>query len=94
MRHFKHHWKRIVVVLFSAVLVASAAQAAEVGLLTKEALKPMLDNPDVVVLDVRTGRDWSSSEFKVKGAVRAEPGDFDQWSAGLEKGKKLVLYCA
>lgn len=65
-----------------------------IALMTKEALKSELDNPNIVVLDVRTGRDWKSSEFKIKGAVRANPGSFDSWSNNFDKNKQLVLYCA
>jgi rhodanese-related sulfurtransferase len=47
-----------------------------------------------MILDVRTGGDWKSSEFKIKGAVRANPYDFDKWAEVYPKNKTLVLYCA
>ena len=83
--------------LITAMLVAMLwmpAVAGSIPTMTKETLKSMLDDPDVVVLDVRTGRDWKSSEFKIKGAVRANPGDFKTWVSKFDKGKQIVLYCA
>jgi len=80
--------------LLTVMGLAGAASAASDGIITKEELKPMLDDPDLVVLDVRTGRDWRSSEFKIKGALRAKPSDFDSWTAQQSKDKRFVTYCA
>lgn len=68
--------------------------AGDVGVMNKDELKAFLGNDDVVILDVRTGRDWSSSEFKIQGAQRVKAKKIDKWSANLSKDKKLVLYCA
>ena len=54
----------------------------------------MLSSADLVVLDVRTGSDWSDSEFKIKGAVRVEPGEIASWAQSHAKDKIYVLYCA
>jgi hypothetical protein len=70
-----------------------AAQASA-GLMTKEELKPLIGNPDVVILDVRIGKDWTASEFKIKGAVQASPKTFSDWKDRYSKEQTLVLYCA
>jgi predicted sulfurtransferase len=70
------------------------ALAADGPLMTKEELKAMLGDSDLVILDARSGRDWKSSEFKIKGAQRAAPGDFDTWWKSYGKEKKVVFYCA
>jgi rhodanese-related sulfurtransferase len=54
----------------------------------------MLDNPKVVVADVRTGRDWNSSEFKIKGAVRVDYRQVVSWASKYDKDKIIVFYCA
>ena len=77
------------------VLVAGIPSlAGAASLITKEELKPMLGDPDLVIVDVRLGRDWKSSEFKIKGAVRSNPKDFKQLGEKYGKAKKYVLYCA
>jgi len=83
-------------ILTLALMLAAlpAAWSGDVMMMDIDTLKNRLGNDDVVVLDVRTGRDWSSSEFKIKGARRADPKDFDNWSAGLDSQKTIVLYCA
>lgn len=71
-----------------------SAVAVDVPRMSKETLKAKLDDPDVIILDVRTGRDWKASEFKIKGALRESSDNVDAWAAKYSKDKTLVLYCA
>ena len=73
---------------------ASLLHASDVPTISKDELKAQLDTGKTVVLDVRSGRDWSSSEFKIKGAIRAAGDDIAKWSKDYKKDQKLVLYCA
>ena len=54
----------------------------------------MLGNPDLIILDVRSGMDWTDSDLKIKGAIREEPDDIKSWANKYPKNKTLVLYCA
>jgi len=72
----------------------SISDAKDVPLMTKEELKAQMDSSDVMILDVRKGKDWKSSEFKIKGASRADPKELDNWAETYPKDKTLVLYCA
>lgn len=94
----KKRYSSILYLALGAVIIASvlltAVQARAVPLMTKEELKAMLGSPDLVILDVRSGKDWKSSEFKIKDAVRADPRKFESWSGTYGKDKQLVLYCA
>lgn len=83
---------RIVAIVL--MLLFSAAPAFAVPLMEKEELQSLLGSDKVVILDVRSGRDWSSSEFKIAGAIRADSGEFDSWSQAYAKDQKIVLYCA
>ena len=83
----------LVTTLVVAGLVIPSAIAG-VGLVTKEELKAMLDDPDIKVLDVRSGKDWKSSEFKIKGATHVESDTYGDWVKTYPKNKKYVLYCA
>lgn len=74
--------------------MGSPQAKSEVALMTKDELKAMMDDPDIVILDVRKGKDWTSSEFKIKGAVYAEPKAYASWAGTYPKSKKFVLYCA
>lgn len=84
--------------LLSVIIVSSwsiaPVSAKSVSIMTKEELKKELENADLVILDVRTGKDWKSSEFIIQGAVRANPKEFASWGSKFDKDKKLVLYCA
>ena len=83
-----------ILTLFVLSMGLSPSAAANVSIITKEELKAQLDNSDVIVLDVRTGGDWKSSEFKIQGAIRANPNDFNEWAEAYPKNKTLILYCA
>jgi hypothetical protein len=74
--------------------LAPSAVAADVPLITKDELKAALGDADLVILDVRKGQDWKASEFKIQGALRAAPDEFDDWGSTNDKKKKIVLYCA
>ena len=75
-------------------ILGQMAMAAEVPRMTKEELKTNLNDPGVVIVDVRVGKDWKGSEFKIKGAVRENPADLSSWVGKYPKDKTLVLYCA
>ena len=66
--------------------------AGDVPRITKEKLKGLLGNPDVIVLDVRSIEDWQNNRFKIKGAAREIPGKFDLWANKYPQEKTLVLY--
>ena len=75
-------------------MLGQLAIAAEVSKMTKEELKSKLANPDVVIVDVRVGKDWKGSEFKIKGAVRGDKKNIIAWAGKYSKEKTFVFYCA
>ncbi|BBO72512.1 hypothetical protein DSCA_64420 [Desulfosarcina alkanivorans] len=83
----------VAVVLLSGMLIPAAA-SQKVKLMNKDELQKILGNADTYILDVRAGRDWGSSEFKIKGAHRTDPGEFATWASQFPKAGTLVLYCA
>ena len=82
------------VILLTLGFVAQTVMAQTVTRMTKEELKAQLGNPDVVIVDVRLGRDWSDSNLKIKGAVRVEPRVADSLTGEYGQDKTLVFYCA
>lgn len=77
-----------------ALLVVFAIQtsASELSMISKDQLRLMLDNPKVVIIDVRGTEDWQSSNVKIKGAIRKAPQNYESWVRELPKDKTLVLY--
>lgn len=55
-------------------LFAAFAWSAYVPMMTKDELRAMLGNPDLVILDVRLGSDYFASDIKIKSALRPEYG--------------------
>lgn len=88
------------IAMLTALLISATAVYAygsgnkKIGIMTKDELKAVMGDSQVVILDVRTGRDWSNSEFKIKGAIRVDQGKIDATAEKLDKGSKIVLYCA
>lgn len=84
----------ILFILLGVGMFAKLLLSADVPKMTKDELKAMLGNPDLVMVDVRLGKDWTDSEMKIKGAVREDPRDVESWAKKYTKDKILVLYCA
>jgi len=82
----------IVFVLALCDLSLAMGKSVEVPRITKEELRPMLGNPDVVIIDVRIGDEWTKSNEKIQGAVREDPEKVDQWAAKYPQEKTLVFY--
>ena len=80
-------------VIIGACSLASMS-AEEPRLMTTGELRSRLDKPDTVILDVRAGSDWTSSDQKISGAVRSNPKEFSKWSNIYPKKDTIVLYCA
>ena len=80
--------------LFQMGVLISDAISAEVPRITKEELNAILGKPDVVIIDVRLGRDWTRRDSKIKGAIREDPAAVETWADKYPKAKTIVLYCS
>lgn len=83
-----------VIFVVISVILSGLALADNVPLMTKEKLRTLLGDDDTFILDVRAGRDWKSSEFKITGAKRVAPAANNQWADNFNKDKTYVFYCA
>ena len=66
----------------------------DVPRITKEELKFMLGNPDVIILDVRLEDQWQVADGKIVRAIHEDSEKFDSWVDKYPKEKTLILYCA
>ena len=90
--------KRIRLLIFAVGIALIAgdlvfAAPPQADKMTKEELLPLLGNPDVAIVDLRFGREWSDSNVKIKGAIREDPMKPGQWTDKYPKEKMLVFYC-
>jgi rhodanese-related sulfurtransferase len=76
------------VLLYAAVVQAAAAR------MTKEELRAVLGSAEVVVVDVRSGQEWTASEAKILGAIRVNPAEVESLATRYPKDTTLVFYCA
>src|SRR4030042_5675872 len=86
----------VLMLIFLAIgFPVPSAFSADVPMMTKDELKTMLDNPNLVIFDVRLGSDYFSSDLKIKGAVRPDMGNHLSITLfTYPKGKNFVVYCA
>ncbi len=75
-------------------MYVTSAMAADAPRMTKDELKALLGNPDLVTLGCALWQGLEASDLKIKGAVREEPDDIESWANKYSKDKILVLYCA
>lgn len=80
------------ILLLSIIGLCAPAFSAEAPRISKEELKAFLDHPDLVLLDVRYGKDWTNSDKKIKGAIREDPDDLKSWAYKYSPDKTIVLY--
>jgi len=85
--------KIITLFLFCIIFSAMPALSGSVPTIDKDELKALLDSDTLVVFDVRTGRDWSSSGEKIKHAIRVDGRDLAV-AKTFPKDNTFVLYCA
>lgn len=85
---------RVTVSLVMVSVFAQQTMAVEVPRMTKEKLKSELGSPNLVVVDVRTGKDWKASEVKIKDAIRGDTDKIEAWAKNYSKDTTLVIYCA
>ncbi len=74
--------------------LSNHAFSEEAPRMTKEELKALVDQPDVVIIDVRYGKDWTRSDAKIKGAIREDPEELKSWANKYAPHQTIVLYCA
>jgi hypothetical protein len=71
--HLKKHIMLGLLVSVLTILFSLPAGASEVSIISGIQLKRILDNPEIIIIDVRSSGDWRSSNIKIKGAVRKIP---------------------
>jgi hypothetical protein len=86
--------RQLVILAVLGLLAVACSSTKEVPRMGKDELKGMLGSKDLILIDVRAGKDWDESGMKIKGSVREDSDNFDSWFAKYPKEKTLVLYCA
>ena len=92
-------WTRLcpmiaVLVLFLQGCAHAPTSEIKVPRITKEKVMSVLGSPEVIILDVRSARDWKNAEWKIKGAVREDQKEESSvWMDKYPKEKTLILYC-
>jgi len=87
-------WLLVVVVSLALAVPWACSSGEKAPRVDKDTVKGWLDNPEVVIVDVRATGDWEGSDRKIKGAVRQDPNAVGTWAASVPKDKKIILYCA
>jgi rhodanese-related sulfurtransferase len=95
MKHFRSMIPvSLLVLVILAVCAGTGLAGSDVPMITVDELKARLDEPDLIILDVRQEQDWASSDFKIRYAIYADPKSYDEWGAAYPKDQPIVLYCA
>ena len=64
----------------------------EIPRITKEELRPMLGNPDIIILDCRPVEQWRETKQKLPGAAHVDPYDAESLAHKYSKDKTFILY--
>jgi hypothetical protein len=87
----------VVALALSFSLLSAAAQVFaqaqdDACFISKDQVKALLGSPDMTLIDMRFGRDWTDATLKIKGAVREDPMKPGMWIDKYPKDKVLVFY--
>ncbi len=66
----------------------------DVPRMSVDELKVRLDDPSLIIIDVRSPGDWNGSSTKIKGAYREVLEKIEEWTPRYDKEKAVVLYCS
>jgi rhodanese-related sulfurtransferase len=66
----------------------------DVPRMTVDELKSRLNDPSLILIDVRAPGDWNTSSTKIKGAFREVLEKVEEWMPKYDKDKDIVFYCA
>ncbi len=61
---------------------------------SKEELLSILDDPALILLDARYGKDWKRSDRKIRNAQRLDASEVDSWEGRYTPDQKIVIYCS
>ena len=85
----------LMMVLLAISSMSAFVFAEDFPMISKEQLNAILDKPDLVILDVRLGSDYFSSDSKIKGAIRPDMGAVIWHTASQYPMESMfVLYCS
>ena len=93
-RNFRNFFLTLLVLPIVAFFISGGCAVTELHKISVDTLSTQLDNPDLVIIDVRQDRDWKASAQKIKGAVRESPYSATSWAGKYAKDSRIVLYCA
>jgi len=87
-------WIVLLIIMVVAAVPAAAASPDGVPRITAQELKVKMDRgEDIVILDVRTGRDYDRSREQIKGAVRISIFQLNERYGELPADKEIIAYC-
>jgi hypothetical protein len=76
----------------SGCATTSEKSSQTIQQMSKDELISRLEDPSLVILDVRRPQDWKKSGKKIKGAVQENPYKFENWYGRYAKAKTILLY--
>ena len=82
------------VVLNQLIVPVVFSATDNVPRITVQELKVKMDKgEDVVIIDVRLGREYEDSKIRMKGAIRIPIVQLEARSKELPRDKEIVTYC-
>jgi hypothetical protein len=82
-------------ILLNQLIVPAAFSATDViPRITVQELKAKIDKgEDVVIIDVRAGREYEDSKIKIKGAIRIPIVKLEDRISELPRDREIITYC-
>ena len=79
--------------IFGQMPLLHAGDKEGVSKISVDEVRQLLGQPDTIIIDVRTPRNWWRSGKKILTAIREDPSKVDQWLPTYAKDQTLIFYC-
>jgi len=79
--------------IFGHMPLPHATETKGISKISVDEVKQLLGQPDTIIIDVRTPRNWWRSGKKIMTAIREDPSKVDQWLQKYTKDQTLIFYC-
>ena len=80
--------------IFGHMPLLHASETRGISKISVDEVKQLLGQPDTIIMDVRTPRNWWRSGKKIMTAIREDPSKIDQWLQKYTKDQTLIFYCS
>jgi len=95
-QHIKWRWICSLFITITMLNLPLAIHAADnIRMIKAQELKGRIDKgEDILIIDIRTGKEYEESHFRIKGAIRISIVSLEDRIKELPTDRPIIFYCS